>query len=81
MGGCINRYTAQLLLYVSSMLFGEVMEMDQGSLVTYRDFRRKMDGSCGIVEGMVQGKPDFVLVRWAGNQAQSEECVSDLEEV
>lgn len=55
--------------------------MDQGSMVTYRDFSRKIDGSCGIVEGSVQGKPDYVLVRWAGNYAQSEECVSDLEEV
>ncbi len=55
--------------------------MDQGSMVTYRDFSRKMDGLCGIVEGSVQGKPDYVLVRWAGNYAQSEECVTDLEEV
>ena len=55
--------------------------MDQGAMVTYRDFQRKMDGLCGIVEGLVQGKPDHVLVRWAGNQSQSEECVSDLEEI
>jgi hypothetical protein len=57
------------------------MKMDQGSVVTYRDFRLKMDGLCGIVEGLVQGKPNYVLVRWAGNYNQSEECVSDLEEV
>lgn len=55
--------------------------VELGAMVTYRDFSRKMDGSCGIVEGSVQGKPDYVLVRWAGNPSQSEECVSDLEEV
>ena len=55
--------------------------MDQGAIVTYRDFSRKLAGCCGIVEGVVQDKPDRVLVRWVGNPNQCEESVSDLEEV
>jgi len=57
------------------------MEMDQGAIVTYREFSRKVAGSCGIVEGVVQDKPNHVLVRWVGNPCQCEESVSDLEEV
>jgi len=55
--------------------------MDRGAIVTYREFSRKMAGNCGIVEGVVQDKPDHVLVRWVGNTSQCEESVSDLEEV
>lgn len=55
--------------------------MDQGAIVTYREFSRKVAGSCGIVEGVVQDKPNHVLVRWVGNPYQCEESVSDLEEV
>ena len=55
--------------------------MDQGSMVTYKEFSRKLSGYCGIVEGVVEDKPDFVLVRWVGNHNQSEESVFDLEEI
>ena len=55
--------------------------MDQGSMVTYRDFGRKIAGYCGIVEGNVKGKPNYVLVRWIGNTNECEENVLDLEEV
>jgi len=55
--------------------------MDEGAIVTYREFSRRLAGICGIVEGIVQDKPDHVWVRWIGNPSQSEESVSDLEEV
>lgn len=55
--------------------------MNQGAIVTYREFSRKVSGYCGIVEGVVQDKPNHVLVRWVGNTSESEESVSDLEEV
>ncbi|MBI5552618.1 MAG: hypothetical protein HY911_14015 [Desulfobacterales bacterium] len=55
--------------------------MNQGAIVTYREFSRKVAGYCGIVEGVVQDKPNHVLVRWVGNTSESEESVSDLEEV
>ncbi len=57
------------------------MMLDQGSMVTYREFSRKLDGYCGIIEGVVRDKPDYVLVRWVGDHSQSEEYVFDLEEV
>jgi hypothetical protein len=55
--------------------------MNQGAIVTYREFSRKVAGYCGIVEGVVQDRPNHVLVRWVGNTSQSEESVADLEEV
>lgn len=55
--------------------------MDQGAMVTYREFSRKLSGYCGIVEGVVEDNPDVVLVRWLGSQDRSEENVCDLEEV
>ena len=55
--------------------------MNQGAIVTYREFSRKVAGYCGIVEGVVQDKPNHVLVRWVGNTSESEESVADLEEV
>jgi hypothetical protein len=55
--------------------------MEQGAIVTYREFRRKIAGSCGIVEGVVQDKPNHVIVRWVGSPSQCEESVADLEEV
>lgn len=55
--------------------------MDQGAIVTYREFSRKLAGYCGIVEGVVQDNPDRVLVRWVGNLCQCEESITDLEEV
>ena len=55
--------------------------MDSGAIVTYKEFSRKLAGICGIVEGIVQDKPDYVWVRWVGNTSQSQESVMDLEEV
>lgn len=55
--------------------------MEQGAIVTYRDFGRKIAGSCGIVEGVVQDNPNIVIVRWVGSTCQCEESVADLEEV
>ena len=55
--------------------------MNQGAIVTYREFSRRVSGYCGIVEGVVQDKPNHVLVRWVGNTSESEESVADLEEV
>lgn len=55
--------------------------MDQGAMVTYKEFSRRHTGICGIVEGTVEDKPDHVLVRWNGNATRSEEPISDLEEV
>jgi hypothetical protein len=55
--------------------------MNQGAMVTYKEGCRKLDGICGIVEGIVQDKPDYVWVRWIGNITQSEESILDLEEV
>ncbi len=55
--------------------------MDMGAIVTYRELRRKLDGSCGIVEGAVKDDPNRVLVRWVGSNDRSEESVLDLEEV
>ena len=60
---------------------GRCLMMNQGAIVTYREFSRKVAGYCGIVEGVVQDKPNHVLVRWVGNTSQSEESVADLEEV
>lgn len=55
--------------------------MEQGAIVTYREFSRKIAVSCGIVEAVVQDKPNIVIVRWEGSPCQCEESVADLEEV
>jgi hypothetical protein len=63
------------------VLICEEFNMDQGAMVTHKEFSRKLTSICGIVEGLVPDKPDFVWVRWLGNTSRSEEPVSDLEEV
>ncbi|MBT8342232.1 MAG: hypothetical protein HKP58_03820 [Desulfatitalea sp.] len=55
--------------------------MDQGAMVTYRDFGLQVAGYCGIVEGVVHGKPNTVWVKWIGSNSEREENVADLEEV
>jgi len=55
--------------------------MERGAIVTYKDFSRKQNAVCGIIDGPVKDKPDYVLVRWLGNSFQSEESICDLEEV
>lgn len=55
--------------------------MDLGAIVTYREFSRQLTGYCGIVEGLIEDKPDTVLVRWVGDPSHSEEKVADLEEL
>lgn len=55
--------------------------MDRGSIVTYKDFSRKLAGHCGIVESVLKDKPDHVLVRWLGSNDQSEESIANLDEV
>ena len=53
--------------------------LDQGEMVTYKEFSRKLAGYCGIVEGTVNDRPEYVWVRWAGETTHTMESVSDLE--
>lgn len=56
-----------------------MMMMDQGEIVTYKEFSRKLAGVCGIVEGLVSDQPDYVWVRWVGETSRSKESISELE--
>jgi hypothetical protein len=55
--------------------------MNQGAIVTYKEVSRKLAGVCGIVEGIVQDKPNHVWVRWIDSAFKREESIFDLEEV
>lgn len=53
--------------------------LDQGEMVTYKEFSRKLAGLCGIVEGIVRDQPDYVWVRWVGETSTKKENISELE--
>ena len=53
--------------------------LDQGEMVTYKEFSRKLAGLCGIVEGIVSDQPDYVWVRWVGETSIKKENISELE--
>jgi hypothetical protein len=53
--------------------------LNQGEMVTYKEFSRKLAGLCGIVEGIVRDQPDYVWVRWVGETSTKKENISELE--
>ena len=53
--------------------------LDQGEIVTYKEFSRKLACQCGIVEGNVHDQPDYVWVRWVGEICIKKENISELE--
>jgi hypothetical protein len=55
------------------------MMLDQGAIVTYKEFSLKLAGYCGIVEGVVNEQPNYVWVRWVGESSHKKESISELE--
>jgi hypothetical protein len=53
--------------------------IDQGAIVIYNEPSQKLDGQCGIVEGVDMEQPDYVWVRWVGETANRKELVRNLE--
>jgi hypothetical protein len=53
--------------------------LNQGEMVTYKEFSRKLSGLCGIVEGSVSDQPEFVWVRWVGETSNKKEHAEELE--
>lgn len=71
-----------LLLYLEPQPLGsdgKLRMLNQGAIVTYKEFSLRLDGHCGIVEGEVNDQPNYVWVRWVGDTQQRKEYIPDLE--
>ncbi len=58
---------------------GNLRMLNQGAIVTYKEFSLRLDGYCGIVEGTVNDQPNYVWVRWVGDTQKRKEYIPDLE--